>query len=185
MLHTHRIVGLLKPGFELVVEVIDGSDGHEVSAPRRTIALLSSHPWAFQPSMECETRNEVILPGREPGEADACHADQARFLRNDLDVAKGTQHVDESPGEVDDRWIGASKEGLEREASTRMPQILRNEARTTLWADPDRLLRAWHAHSVLVSGERLCARSLMMPAARTFSLVSEMCDRMRDRYGVG
>ena len=136
MLHTYRIVGLLKPGFQLVVQVIDGSDGHEVNAPRRTIVLLPSHPWAFQPSVERETRNEVILPRREPGEADACNADEARFLRNDLNVAEGTQDVDESPGEVHDRWIGASKEGLERKASTRMPQILRDEARTTPWADP-------------------------------------------------
>jgi hypothetical protein len=83
--------------------------------------------------MERETRNEVILPRREPGEADACSADEARFLRNDLNVAEGTQDVDESPGEVHDRWIGASKEGLEREASTRMPQILRYEAGTTPW----------------------------------------------------
>ena len=74
--------------------------------------------------MERETRNEVILSRREAGEADACDADEARFLRNDLNVAEGTQDVDESPGEVHDRWIAASKEGLEREASTRMPQVL-------------------------------------------------------------
>jgi hypothetical protein len=102
--------------------------------------------------MERETRNEVILPRREPGEADACDADEARFLRNDLNVAEGTQDVDESPGEVHDRWIGASKEGLERKASTRMPQILRDEARTTPWADPHRGLRGWHRRSLLVSG---------------------------------
>jgi hypothetical protein len=118
MLHTHRIVGLLKPGFQLVIEIVDGPDRHEVSAPCRTIVLLSSHPWAFQPSMERETRNEMIPARREPGEADPSNADESRFLRNDLDVAESTQDVDESQGEVDDRWIGASKEGLEREAST-------------------------------------------------------------------
>jgi hypothetical protein len=52
--------------------------------------------------MERETRNEVILARRESGEADACHADEARLLRNDLDVAEGTQDVDESPREFDD-----------------------------------------------------------------------------------
>jgi hypothetical protein len=40
---------------------------------------------------------------------------------------------------VDDRWIGASKEGLEREASTRMPQIPCDETRTTPWAGPHRV----------------------------------------------
>jgi hypothetical protein len=149
-LYTHRIVGLLKPGFQLVIEVVDGPDRHEVSAPLRTIVLLSSHPWAFQPSMERETRNEMILARREPREADASNADESRFLRNDLDVAESTQDVDESQGEVDDRWIGASKKGLEREASTRMPQIPCDETRTTPWAGPHRVLRAWHARSLLV-----------------------------------
>jgi hypothetical protein len=100
--------------------------------------------------MERETRNEMILARREPGEADASHADESGFLRNDLDVAETTQDVDESQGEVNDRWIGASKEGLEREASTRMPQIPCDETRTTLWAGPHRMRRAWHARSLLV-----------------------------------
>ena len=78
-----------------------------MNAPRRTIVLLPSHPWAFQPSMERETRNEVILSRREAGEADACDADEARFLRNDLNVAESTQDVDESPGEF-------TTDGLER-----------------------------------------------------------------------
>jgi hypothetical protein len=51
---------------------------------------------------------------------------------------------------VNDRWIGASKEGLEREVSTRMPQIPCDETRTTLWAGPHRMLRAWHARSLPV-----------------------------------
>jgi hypothetical protein len=63
----------------------------------------------------------MILARREPGEADASHADESGLLRNDLDVAETTQDVDESRGKADNRWIGASKEGLEREASTRMP----------------------------------------------------------------
>jgi hypothetical protein len=105
--------------------------------------------------MERETRNEMILARREPCEADASNADESRFLRNDLDVAESTQEVDESQGEVDDRWIGASKEGLEREASTRMPQIPRDETRTTPWAGPHRVLRAWHAPSLLVQDVRL------------------------------
>src|SRR5262245_13759905 len=98
--------------------------------------------------MERKTRNEVILAGREAGEADASHADKARFLRNDLDVAKGTQQVDKSPRKVDDRWIGASKKSLKREVATRVRQILRDETRTTAWADPQRVFRAWHVRSL-------------------------------------
>jgi hypothetical protein len=52
--------------------------------------------------MERETRNEMILAGREPREANASNTDEPRFLRNDLDVAESTQDVDESQGEVDD-----------------------------------------------------------------------------------
>jgi hypothetical protein len=100
--------------------------------------------------MQRETRDEVILARRQSSKADTCHADEARFLRNDLDIAQGTQDVEVFPGEPDDRWIGASKEGLEREVSTRMPQILRNQAGTTLRADPHRLLREWHAPSLLI-----------------------------------
>src|SRR5262245_49769929 len=113
-----------------------------MSAPPRTIVLFSGHPCAFQPSMKRESHDEMILARREPGEADAGHADQSRFLGNDLDVAEGAKDVDESPGELNDRWLGARKEGLEREASTRMPQILRDEARSTRWADPHRTRRA-------------------------------------------
>jgi hypothetical protein len=143
MLHTHRIVGLLKPGFQFVIEILDGPDSYEVSAPVRTIVLLPSHPWGFQPSTERETRNEMILAGREPREANASNTDEPRFLRNDLDVAESTQDVDESQGEVDDRCIGTGKEGLECEASTRMPQIPCDETRTAPWTDPHRVLRAW------------------------------------------
>src|SRR5262245_65814880 len=99
--------------------------------------------------MERKGRNEVIFARREPRKADACNANEARFLRNDLDIAEVAQGVDEPPGEVDDRWIGASKERLEREAPTRMPQVLRDETRTAPWADPHRLLRAWHGRRVL------------------------------------
>jgi hypothetical protein len=90
--------------------------------------------------MERETRHEMIFPRRESGEADASHADESGFLRNDLDGTKTTQDVDESQREVDDRWIGASKESAERETSTRMPQIPRDETRTTLWTGPQRAL---------------------------------------------
>jgi hypothetical protein len=99
--------------------------------------------------MERETRNEMILARREPGEADASNADQSRFLRNDLDVAEVPQDADELHRERDDRWIGASEEGLERVLSARMPQVPGNEARTTLRADPQLVLRAWHARSLL------------------------------------
>jgi hypothetical protein len=98
--------------------------------------------------MERETGDEVILARREPGKADPGDADEACFLRNDLNVAERAQDVDKLPGDADDRWIRASEESFEREVSTRMPQILRDEARTTVWADPHRLLRAWHARSL-------------------------------------
>jgi hypothetical protein len=98
--------------------------------------------------MKRKTRNEVISAWREPGEADTSNADEARFLRKDLDVAESTQDVDKSPGKIDDRWIGASKESLEREASTRMPQVLRDQARPARWADPHRGFQAWHGRSL-------------------------------------
>jgi hypothetical protein len=91
-------VRLLKPVFQFIVEVVDGSNGDEMSAPLRTIVLFSSHPLAFQPSTERKARNEVILAGREPREADAGNADEARFLGNDLNAAEGAQDVDELPG---------------------------------------------------------------------------------------
>ena len=116
-MHTYHIVGLLEPRRQLVVEIIDGSDRHEVSPPLRTIILRSTHPWALQPSMERESRHEVILARRETGEADACNADEACFLRNDLDVAEGPQDVNKSSCKLDDRRIGAGEEGLEREPS--------------------------------------------------------------------
>lgn len=121
MLHPHEIVGLLEPAFQLVVEVAGGSDRHEVRAPARPVVVRSNHPRALQPSMKREARDEVILARREPGEADASHADEPRFLRDDLNVAERTQHLDESPGEADDRRIGAGQESVEREASARMP----------------------------------------------------------------
>jgi len=110
--------------------------------------------------MERKTRNEVILAGRESGEADASNANEPRFLWNDLHVAERTQHVDESPGKLDDRWIRASKESLECEPSTRMRQILRDEARTALWADPQRGFRGWHGRSLpmTVSSSQLPAQ---------------------------
>jgi hypothetical protein len=111
MLHTHRIVRLLKPGFQLVIKIVDGSDRHEVSAPRRTIVLLSSHPWAFQPSMERETRNEMIPARGEPGEADASSLlvqDVIPTLRSsDLGGASAAVGAsDRSPADLtrDDDW---------------------------------------------------------------------------------
>src|SRR5262245_59119294 len=159
MLQTDRIVGLLEPRLQFGVEVVDGSDRHEVSAPLRTIVLLSSHSGAVQPAMERETRDEMLLARREPGEADARNADESRLLRNDLNVAETAQEVDESPREMEDGSIGASEEGLEREASTGMPQVPCDETRTTLRAGPHRVLRAWHARSVLVQDAIATRRS--------------------------
>lgn len=144
-LHAHQIVRLLKPGLQLVIKVVDRSDRNEVNVPIWTVVLGSNHFWALQPSMERETRHEMILARREPRETDAGDADEPRFLRKDLDIAERAQDVDELPGEPEDRRIGAGKQGVERETPTRMPEIPGDEARTTLRADPHRLFLAWHA----------------------------------------
>jgi hypothetical protein len=47
MLHTHRIVGFLKPRFQLVVEVIDGSDGHEGERATSDHSPASESPVGF------------------------------------------------------------------------------------------------------------------------------------------
>ena len=98
--------------------------------------------------MEREVRDEMIFAGRQTRETNASNADEARFLGNDLDVAEGAQDVEESPGQVENGWIGAGEERLEREVSARMPQVPGDQARTAPGAGPHRPLRAWHARSL-------------------------------------
>lgn len=137
-----------------------------MNAPRRTIVLFSNDPRASQPSMERKVRNEVTLARRQPREADTCHADEARFLRKDLDVAERAQDLDESSGESENRWIGAGEKRLEREVSARMPEVLRDEARAAPRARPHWTVRAWHGRSLLVSGCDPARRTITPPAAR-------------------
>jgi len=122
--------------------------------------------------MERKARNEVILARRQPREADACNANEARFLRKDLDVAERAQGLDESSGEIEDRWIGAGEERLEREVSARMPQILRDEARATPRAGPHRLLRAWHGRSLLALGCDRVGRTITPQVAPPLRITS-------------
>ena len=99
LLHSHDVVGLLKPSSELVVEVIDGSDRYEVKTPSRAVIFRSSDPRALQPPVKRESGHEVILARRESGKSDARDTDEAGLLRKDLDIAKRPENVDVSPGE--------------------------------------------------------------------------------------
>jgi len=176
LLQTHQIVGLLQPAFQRIVQIFDRSNGHGMDAPPRAIVLCSNHPRTFQPSMQREVGHEVILARRQPGEADAGDADEARFLRNDLNVTEGAQDIEESPRETDDRRIRAREQRLERELSARMPQIPGDQARTAPRAGPHRMLRAWHVRSLPVSGSR-CDRPVHRLILRDL-LVGHETERM-------
>src|SRR5437867_1396146 len=95
-LHPDNIVRLLEPRAQFVVEIRGRPDRHEVRSPPRAVVLRPGDSRGLHPPVECEARDEMILPRREPGEAHACDTDEARLLRDDLHVTKGAKHANES-----------------------------------------------------------------------------------------
>src|SRR5262245_4541479 len=91
--------------------------------PLRPVVVRPADPRGVQPPVKREGCDEVVLSRRQPGEADASDANKARLLRNDLHVAERSQHSNKSPRETENRGIGVAEEVLQREATTRMPEI--------------------------------------------------------------
>jgi hypothetical protein len=143
-------VRLLQPRTKLIVEIVRRSNSDEVAPPSRSVIDRPHDSRALHPPTEREGGDEVILTGRESGKPYARNANEARFLRDDLDVAEAAQHADESSSDGEYRRIGTTKERLEREAAARVPQVLRHQTGAALLAHRHRPWPLGHAESLLL-----------------------------------
>jgi len=95
-----RVMRLLKPSAQFVVQILLGPDPDEMAAPSRTAVGGLDDAWAVDPAMQREGGQETFLAGTQPSEPDPGHTDKPGLLRDDLDVAERAQQLDVAPSQL-------------------------------------------------------------------------------------
>src|SRR5687767_11051039 len=87
-LQTDNIMSLLQPGAQLIIEVIFRLYIDVVGTPPRAIVVRLNDARTLKPTVQGKTGQETVLARRETCEPNTCDADQACFLRDNLNVSQ-------------------------------------------------------------------------------------------------
>src|SRR5262245_8858531 len=97
-----------------------------VGSPPRTVIDSLDDTRALKPAMQGETGKEPILARIQTCEPNARDTDQARLLRNHLNVTQRIEYSNVIATELDNLWFRFGEERLQCESPARVPHVAGN-----------------------------------------------------------